>query len=148
MKSKLLWDGEWCINGLVTILVEMKTFLLGLVSHVLHRETIGEVYAVSNVGPFAIAVTNLLDLTRLFTLKKQLYALGGTCGVGFTPHVIEVKTGEGPRAICILSATGAVSTMMFRQANYPNGVVKYETRWSGCGWLCYWNACSWITSLT
>ncbi|CAH8349007.1 unnamed protein product [Eruca vesicaria subsp. sativa] len=139
MKSKLLWDGEWCINGLVTILVEMKTFLLGLLSHVLHRETIGEVYAVSNVGPFAIAVTNLLDLTRLrFTLKKQLYALGGTCGVGFTPHVIEVKTGEdiamkvvaftqqGPRAICILSATGAVSTVMFRQANYPNGVVKYE----------------------
>ncbi|XP_010514741.1 PREDICTED: AT-hook motif nuclear-localized protein 13-like isoform X2 [Camelina sativa] len=50
--------------------------------------------------------------------KKQLDALGGTGGVGFTPHVIEVKTGEGiamkvmaftgPRTICILSATGSV----------------------------------------
>ncbi|RID78064.1 hypothetical protein BRARA_A00919 [Brassica rapa] len=63
---------------------------------------------------------------------------GGTGGVGFTPHVIEVKTGEdiamkvvafthqGPRAICILSATGAVSSVMFRQSSNPNGVVKYE----------------------
>ncbi|CAF2069497.1 hypothetical protein YC2023_008163 [Brassica napus] len=70
--------------------------------------------------------------------KKQLDALGGTGGVGFTPHVIEVKTGEdiamkvvafthqGPRAICILSATGAVSSVMFRQSSNPNGVVKYE----------------------
>ncbi|CAH2078717.1 unnamed protein product [Thlaspi arvense] len=73
--------------------------------------------------------------------KKQLDALGGTGGVGFTPHVIEVKTGEdiamkvmaftnqGPRAICILSATGAVSSVMLRQANNPinpTGVVKYE----------------------
>ncbi|CAH8306416.1 unnamed protein product [Eruca vesicaria subsp. sativa] len=63
---------------------------------------------------------------------------GGTGGVGFTPHVIEVKTGEdiamkvvafthqGPRAICILSATGAVSSVMFRQSSNPNGVVKCE----------------------
>ncbi|KAF8051942.1 hypothetical protein N665_1641s0007 [Sinapis alba] len=63
---------------------------------------------------------------------------GGTGGVGFTPHVIEVKTGEdiamkvvafthqGPRAICILSATGSVSSVMFRQASNPNGVVKCE----------------------
>ncbi|KAL0716831.1 hypothetical protein Bca4012_066153 [Brassica carinata] len=70
--------------------------------------------------------------------KKQLDALGGTGGVGFTPHVIEVKTGEdiamkvvaftqqGPRAICILSATGAVSTVMLRQGNNPNGTVKFE----------------------
>jgi len=95
MKSKPLWDGEWCIHGLVTILVEMETFHLGLVSRVLHKETIElsqnckfwflltlvfsfvatwfaslnlicrEVYAVSIVGPFPIAVTNLLDLTRL-----------------------------------------------------------------------------------
>ncbi|KAJ0236822.1 AT-hook motif nuclear-localized protein 13 [Hirschfeldia incana] len=70
--------------------------------------------------------------------KKQLDALGGTGGVGFTPHVIEVKTGEdiamkvvafthqGPRAICILSATGAVSSVMFRQSSSPSGAVKYE----------------------
>ena len=98
MKSKPLWDGEWCIHGLVMILVETETFLLGLVSPVLLKVTIGsslsckfpsfsyfvclillldinlvcliflicrEVYAVSIVGPFPIAVTNLLDLTRL-----------------------------------------------------------------------------------
>ncbi|CAA7042910.1 unnamed protein product [Microthlaspi erraticum] len=78
--------------------------------------------------------------------KKQLDALGGTGGVGFTPHVIEVKTGEdiamkvveftkqGPRAICILSATGSVSNVMLGQTtnqatNNSNGVVKYEGRY-------------------
>ena len=35
-------------------------------------------------------------------------------------------TQQGPRAICILSATGAVSTVMLRQANNPNGAVKFE----------------------
>ena len=35
-------------------------------------------------------------------------------------------THQGPRAICILSATGAVSSVMFRQSSNPNGVVKYE----------------------
>ncbi|CAN8231557.1 unnamed protein product [Cochlearia groenlandica] len=69
--------------------------------------------------------------------KKQLDALG-TGGVGFTPHVIEVKTGEdialkvmaftnqGPRAICILSATGAVSNAKLRQATSSSGVANYE----------------------
>ncbi|XP_010449533.1 PREDICTED: AT-hook motif nuclear-localized protein 13-like [Camelina sativa] len=73
--------------------------------------------------------------------KKQLDALGGTGGVGFTPHVIEVKTGEdiamkvlaftnqGPRAICILSATGAVSNVMLRQSSSPSGIVKFEGRY-------------------
>lgn len=35
-------------------------------------------------------------------------------------------TQQGPRAICILSATGAVSTVMLRQGNNPNGTVKFE----------------------
>ncbi|KAL1217709.1 AT-hook motif nuclear-localized protein 8 [Cardamine amara subsp. amara] len=72
--------------------------------------------------------------------KKQLDALGGTAGVGFTPHVIEVKTGEdiakkvmafsdqGPRTICILSASGAVSLVTLRQDSHPNGAVTYEGR--------------------
>uniref|UniRef100_A0A1J3JQ95 AT-hook motif nuclear-localized protein n=1 Tax=Noccaea caerulescens TaxID=107243 RepID=A0A1J3JQ95_NOCCA len=72
--------------------------------------------------------------------KKQLDALGGTAGVGFTPHVIEVKIGEdilskviafsdqGPRTICILSASGAVSTVTLRQASNPSGSVTYEGR--------------------
>lgn len=35
-------------------------------------------------------------------------------------------TNQGPRAICILSATGAVSNVMLRQATNPSGAVKYE----------------------
>ncbi|CAE6215556.1 unnamed protein product [Arabidopsis arenosa] len=72
--------------------------------------------------------------------KKQLDALGGTAGVGFTPHVIEVKTGEdiaskvmafsdqGPRAICVLSASGAVGRVTLRQASHSSGIVTYEGR--------------------
>ncbi|KAG7605153.1 AT-hook motif nuclear-localized protein 8 [Arabidopsis thaliana] len=72
--------------------------------------------------------------------KKQLDALGGTSGVGFTPHVIEVNTGEdiaskvmafsdqGSRTICILSASGAVSRVMLRQASHSSGIVTYEGR--------------------
>ncbi|CAH2046189.1 unnamed protein product [Thlaspi arvense] len=72
--------------------------------------------------------------------KKQLDALGGTAGVGFTPHVIEVNAGEdiaskvmafseqGPRTICILSASGAVSTMTLRQASNPSASDTYEGR--------------------
>ncbi|CAN8274740.1 unnamed protein product [Cochlearia groenlandica] len=70
--------------------------------------------------------------------KKQLEALGGAKGLGFTPHVIDVKTGEdiamkvmeftnqGPRAICILSARGSVSSVMLRRANDPNDIVNFE----------------------
>lgn len=35
-------------------------------------------------------------------------------------------TNQGPRAICILSATGAVSNVMLRQSTNPSGAVKYE----------------------
>ncbi|KAJ1381282.1 PPC domain [Sesbania bispinosa] len=62
--------------------------------------------------------------------KQQLASLGelmsGSAGMGFTPHVITIAIGEdiatkimafsqqGPRAICILSANGAVSTVTLR----------------------------------
>lgn len=35
-------------------------------------------------------------------------------------------TNQGPRAICILSATGAVTNVKLRQATNPSGIVKYE----------------------
>ncbi|KAL4339533.1 hypothetical protein GQ457_08G025400 [Hibiscus cannabinus] len=69
--------------------------------------------------------------------KRQIDALGGVSGVGFTPHVITVNAGEdvaskitafsqqGPRTVCILSANGAVCNVTLRQ---PGGMVKYEGR--------------------
>ncbi|KAJ3694684.1 hypothetical protein LUZ60_000061 [Juncus effusus] len=71
--------------------------------------------------------------------KKQLAALGSS-GIGFTPHVITVKAGEdvsakimafsqnGPRAICVLSANGAISNVTLRQAATSGGTVTYEGR--------------------
>ncbi|XP_010927318.1 AT-hook motif nuclear-localized protein 10 [Elaeis guineensis] len=71
--------------------------------------------------------------------KQQLEALG-SAGIGFTPHVITVKIGEdvaskimafsqqGPRAVCILSANGAVSNVTLRQAATSGGTVTYEGR--------------------
>ncbi|KNA16163.1 hypothetical protein SOVF_091570 [Spinacia oleracea] len=64
----------------------------------------------------------------------------GAPGIGFTPHVITVNTGEdvtarimsfsqaGPRAICILSANGAISNVTLRQAATSGGSVTYEGR--------------------
>ncbi|GLJ41481.1 hypothetical protein SUGI_0858500 [Cryptomeria japonica] len=76
--------------------------------------------------------------------KQQLAALGewlaGSAGVGFTPHVITIATGEdvsskimsfsqqGPRAVCILSANGAISNVTLRQSATSGGTVTYEGR--------------------
>ncbi|KAI0502336.1 hypothetical protein KFK09_017290 [Dendrobium nobile] len=71
--------------------------------------------------------------------KHQMKALG-LSGIGFTPHVITVKTGEdvsakimsfsnnGPRALCILSANGAISNVTLQQAATSGGTVTYEGR--------------------
>ncbi|KAJ6828698.1 AT-hook motif nuclear-localized protein 10-like [Iris pallida] len=71
--------------------------------------------------------------------KLQMDALGSR-GIGFTPHVITIKTGEdvsskvmsfsqnGPRAVCILSANGAISNVTLRQAATSGGTVTYEGR--------------------
>ncbi|KAJ1699922.1 hypothetical protein LUZ63_008434 [Rhynchospora breviuscula] len=71
--------------------------------------------------------------------KVQMAALG-SAGIGFTPHVITVKAGEdvsakifafsqnGPRAICVLSANGAISNVTLRQAATSGGTVTYEGR--------------------
>ncbi|KAM0931597.1 hypothetical protein ACQ4PT_000207 [Festuca glaucescens] len=74
---------------------------------------------------------------------QQLASLGkwflGSVGTGFTPHVIIISAGEdiharimsfsqqGPRAICIISATGAVSTATLLQDS-DSGSVTYEGR--------------------
>ncbi|GLU00665.1 hypothetical protein SLE2022_180140 [Rubroshorea leprosula] len=76
--------------------------------------------------------------------KQQLASLGewlsGSAGMGFTPHVITIEIGEdiaakimafsqqGPRAVCILSANGAVSTVTLSQPSSSGGTVTYEGR--------------------
>ncbi|XP_062193838.1 AT-hook motif nuclear-localized protein 10-like [Phragmites australis] len=73
------------------------------------------------------------------TNKKRVPSLG-SAGAGFTPHVIFVKAGEdvsakimsfsqhGKRAVCILSANGAISNVTLRQAATSGGTVTYEGR--------------------
>ncbi|XP_024390558.1 uncharacterized protein [Physcomitrium patens] len=76
--------------------------------------------------------------------RQQLAALGvvlaGT-GQGFTPHILTVNTGEdvatkimqfaqhGPRAMCVLSANGAISNVTLRQQLSSGGTVTYEGRY-------------------
>ncbi|GMI95693.1 hypothetical protein HRI_003238600 [Hibiscus trionum] len=67
--------------------------------------------------------------------KRQIDALGGVSGVGFTAHVITVNSGEdvvskitafsqqGPRTVCILSANGAVFNVTLHQSG---GMVEHE----------------------
>ncbi|MCL7032336.1 hypothetical protein MKW94_022730 [Papaver nudicaule] len=66
--------------------------------------------------------------------------ISGSAGNGFTPHIITIAVGEdiaakimsfsqqGPRAVCILSANGAVSTVTLRQPATSSGAVTYEGR--------------------
>ncbi|KAI3424036.1 AT-hook motif nuclear-localized protein [Psidium guajava] len=72
--------------------------------------------------------------------KKRRVGAPGSCGMGFTPHVITVKAGEdvsskimsfsqnGPRAVCVLSANGAISNVTLRQPATSGGTVTYEGR--------------------
>ncbi|KAL3621559.1 hypothetical protein CASFOL_036471 [Castilleja foliolosa] len=71
--------------------------------------------------------------------KKEIEAIGSN-GIGFIPHVIAVNPGEdvsskimafsqnGPRAVCILSANGAISNVTLRQAATSGGTATYEGR--------------------
>ncbi|KAI3989817.1 hypothetical protein MKX01_040787 [Papaver californicum] len=85
--------------------------------------------------------------------NRQVLASLGECvtnsaGANFTPHVVNVNTGEdvagkifafsqkSPRAICILSANGAVSNVTIRQPCTSGGMLTYEGRFeilSLCG---------------
>ncbi|XP_010540095.1 PREDICTED: AT-hook motif nuclear-localized protein 1-like [Tarenaya hassleriana] len=76
--------------------------------------------------------------------KYQFENLGewAACSVGanFTPHVITVNAGEdvtmkiisfsqqGPRAICVLSANGVISSVTLRQPDSSGGTLTYEGR--------------------
>ncbi|PRQ17998.1 putative PPC domain-containing protein [Rosa chinensis] len=76
--------------------------------------------------------------------KYEMENLGEwvACSVGanFTPHIINVNSGEdvmmkiisfsqqGPRAICVLSANGVISSVTLRQPDSSGGTLTYEGR--------------------
>uniref|UniRef100_A0A7N0T2F1 AT-hook motif nuclear-localized protein n=1 Tax=Kalanchoe fedtschenkoi TaxID=63787 RepID=A0A7N0T2F1_KALFE len=76
--------------------------------------------------------------------KHQAATLGASmtssAGTGFTPHVITISVGEdittkimsfsqqGPRVVCILSASGSVSTATLAQPSTSGGTLTYEGR--------------------
>ncbi|KAE9614140.1 hypothetical protein Lal_00016672 [Lupinus albus] len=76
--------------------------------------------------------------------KQQLASLGewmnSSAGQAFTPHVISIGVGEDivakllslsqqrPRALCILSGTGTVSSVTLRQPASTNASITFEGR--------------------
>ncbi|XP_057978333.1 AT-hook motif nuclear-localized protein 5 [Malania oleifera] len=76
--------------------------------------------------------------------KQQLAALGqwmnDSAGLAFAPHIITISMGEDiaakilsfsqqrPRALCILSGNGTVSSVTLRQPTSSGGNVTYEGR--------------------
>ncbi|CAJ1814450.1 unnamed protein product [Sphenostylis stenocarpa] len=72
--------------------------------------------------------------------KFGMDPLGGSDGTSFMPHIITVNSGEdiamkvisfsqqGPRAICILSASGVISNVTLRQPDSSGGTLTYEGR--------------------
>ncbi|GLT63818.1 hypothetical protein SLA2020_363520 [Shorea laevis] len=77
---------------------------------------------------------------RSDSLRARSGCIVETAGGKFTPHVINVLAGEdvlsritsfarkGPRAICILSATGLVSSVVIRQPGSSAGMLRHEGR--------------------
>lgn len=67
-------------------------------------------------------------------------AASGSPGVGFMPHILDVKAGQdvlqnlmafsknSTRALCVLSANGAVSNVTLMQSTTSAGTVTYEGR--------------------
>lgn len=82
--------------------------------------------------------------TKMQEPRMETESLGDwvSCSVGtnFTPHIITVDAGEditmkvisfsqqGPRAICILSANGVISSVTLRQPDSSGGTLTYEGR--------------------
>ncbi|KAJ4979084.1 hypothetical protein NE237_009864 [Protea cynaroides] len=76
--------------------------------------------------------------------RQILASLGelvaSSAGGNFMPHVVTIHTGEdvaekifsfaqkGPRAICILSANGAISNVTIHQPGSSGGILTYEGR--------------------
>ncbi|KAJ1378781.1 PPC domain [Sesbania bispinosa] len=96
-----------------------------------------------DIQPYAESVVKRGRGRPRGTGKLQILAsMGGyvaeTAGGSFIPHVLTVNTGEdvvnkiisffqkGPRSVCILSATGPVSSVTIRQPGPIGGFLRYE----------------------
>ncbi|KAL3845912.1 hypothetical protein ACJIZ3_003315 [Penstemon smallii] len=72
--------------------------------------------------------------------KRQKVEPLGSTGIGFIPHVLDVAAGEdvalkimafsqnGPRAVVVLSGSGAIANVTLRQAATSGGTATYEGR--------------------
>ncbi|XP_022152758.1 AT-hook motif nuclear-localized protein 1-like, partial [Momordica charantia] len=86
-----------------------------------------------------IRPAGLLSKTK-FEMENLGEWVACSVGANFTPHIITVNTGEdvtmkvlsfsqqGPRAICILSANGIISSVTLRQPDSSGGTLTYEGR--------------------
>ncbi|KAG6579450.1 AT-hook motif nuclear-localized protein 1, partial [Cucurbita argyrosperma subsp. sororia] len=89
----------------------------------------GKVRPASGVNKTKFEVDNLGD-----------WVVPCSVGANFTPHIITVDAGEdvtmkiisfsqqGPRAICVLSANGVISSVTLRQPDSSGGTLTYEGR--------------------
>ncbi|XP_051129212.1 AT-hook motif nuclear-localized protein 1-like [Andrographis paniculata] len=89
-----------------------------------------------------VAAVAKIQVLKTETATAESSGEWGSCSVGanFTPHIITVNSGEdvtmkvisfsqqGPRAICILSANGVVSSVTLRQPDSSGGTLTYEGR--------------------
>lgn len=82
--------------------------------------------------------------TKLQLPRMETGSLGDwvscSAGANFTPHIFTVDAGEdvtmkiisfsqqGPRAICVLSASGVISSVTLRQPDSSGGTLTYEGR--------------------
>lgn len=81
-----------------------------------------------------------LKKQHIFEYESPGERITFSVGANFTPHAITVNPGEdvmmkilsfsqqASRAICILSANGAISNVTLRQANTSGGTLTYEGR--------------------
>ncbi|GAB2272230.1 hypothetical protein Dimus_007051 [Dionaea muscipula] len=63
-----------------------------------------------------------------YLLGPSGWFIGSTAGDDFTPYVVSVQAGEGPRGFCILSANGDISNVTLRQPGSSGGLLTYEGR--------------------
>ncbi|CAL5192548.1 unnamed protein product [Lathyrus oleraceus] len=100
---------------------------------------------ISSSGPFSSEFSSGKQGKPKGMEFKQSKKVGGdpfgdSVGTNFMPHIITVNAGEditmkvisfsqqGPRAICILSASGVISNVTLRQPDSSGGTLTYEGR--------------------
>ncbi|CAB4310136.1 unnamed protein product [Prunus armeniaca] len=96
-------------------------------------------YEVENLGNKYLDVKGICQKTY-HKVDSSVLCVNAAVGANFTPHIITVNSGEdvmmkiisfsqqGPRAICVLSANGVISSVTLRQPDSSGGTLTYEGR--------------------